>query len=223
MRRRGLIVAVMGPDGAGKSTLVTGLPDALGHPSVVIYMGVNPESTTHSLPTMRWAQRRGMNGTLLPPAVARRVRKPAGRNRALSELRSAVTHLHRLADLAYRFRVGRRASRRGTVVIFDRYVYDARIDVLLGKRSLQHRLYARAVTRWFPAPDLLLVLDAPAEVLFARKREHSVAWLDRLRAEYHALAGDVPHGALIDTAQPADRVLETTAALIRTRLVHDAR
>jgi thymidylate kinase len=213
VRRRGLTVAVMGPDGAGKSTLVTRLPGALGRPSVVIYMGVNPESTTHCLPTMRWAQRRG---PATPPATSR----PRGRVR--SEARAAVTHLHRLADLAYRFAVGRRARRRGAVVIFDRYVYDARIDVLLGQRSLQSRLFARTVLRWFPAPDLLLVLDAPSEVLYARKREHSVAWLDRLRAAYGALVREAPDGAVIDTAQPADRVLEAAAAEIRMRLVGDA-
>jgi thymidylate kinase len=203
----------MGPDGAGKSTLVTRLPAVLGHRSVVIYMGVNPESTTHCLPTMRWAQRRGM---------AARGGDPLASGPPPSALRSAVTHVHRLADLAYRFGVGWRASRRGAVVIFDRYVYDARIDVLLGSRSLQSRLFARAVTRWFPAPDLLLVLDAPSEVLYARKREHPVAWLDQLRAAYGALVRAAPDGALIDTAQPADRVLETAAAQIRMRLVGNA-
>jgi len=219
VRRRGLTVAVMGPDGAGKSTLVTRLPGALGRPAVVIYMGVNPESTTHCLPTMRWAQRRGTAASRADGGAA----APRPRGRVRSEARAAVTHVHRLADLAYRFGVGRRASRRGAVVIFDRYVYDARIDVLLGQRSLQSRLFARMALRWFPAPDLLLVLDAPSEVLYARKREHPVAWLDRLRAAYGALVREAPDGAVIDTAQPADRVLQTAAAEIRMRLVGDAR
>jgi len=39
-RRRGIAVAVLGPDGAGKTTLVSGLRDDLPFPTVVIYMGL---------------------------------------------------------------------------------------------------------------------------------------------------------------------------------------
>jgi thymidylate kinase len=223
MRRRGLLVAVVGPDGAGKSTLVSRLPDAIGHPSLVVYMGVNPESTTHALPTMRWAQRRGMAGGLLPAAVAGVPQRFAARSGGiLSELRAAVNYTHRLADLGYRFAAGWRAARAGQAVVFDRYVYDARIDTLLARQPLSARTYARLVMALFPDPDLLLILDAPSELLYARKGEHSVAWLDGLRAAYGRLADEVPNSVLIDATQPADQVLRSTAAMIRTRLVGDA-
>jgi thymidylate kinase len=220
MRRRGLLVAVVGPDGAGKSTLVSRLPDAIGHPSLVVYMGVNPESTTHALPTMRWAQRRGMAGGLLPAGVPQRFARRRGG--ILPELRAAVTYTHRLADLGYRFAAGWRAARAGQAVVFDRYVYDARIDTLLARQPLSARMYARLVMALFPDPDLLLILDAPSELLYARKGEHSVAWLDGLRAAYGRLADEVPNSVLIDATQPADQVLRSTAAMIRTRLVGDA-
>lgn len=214
---------MVGPDGAGKSTLVSRLPDAIGLPTLVVYMGVNPESTTHALPTMRWAQRRGMAGGLLPAAVAgvpqRLSRRRGG---VLSELRSAVTYTHRLADLGYRFGAGWRAARGGSVVVFDRYVYDARIDTLLARQPLSARVYARIVMALFPDPDLLLILDAPSELLYARKREHPVAWLDRLRAAYGRVADEVPNSFLIDATQPADQVLQSTAAMIRARLAGDA-
>jgi thymidylate kinase len=224
LARRGAIVAVVGPDGAGKSTLVSRLPETLGHPSVVVYMGVNPESTTHSLPTMRWAQRRGVAGGLLPAAAARRLpAAPARRSGAvLAELRAAITFTHRLADLGFRFAVGWRASRGGAVVIFDRYVYDARIDTLLDSQPLSARLYGRLAMALFPDPDLLIVLDAPSELLFERKREHPVERLDRLRAAYKSLAGGVPSSTMIDAGQPADDVLRATADTIRKHLAGDA-
>jgi thymidylate kinase len=74
----------------------------------------------------------------------------------------------------------------------------------------------------FPDPDLLVILDAPSELLYARKHEHSIEWLDQLRAAYGKLANEVPNSVLIDAAQPADQVLHSTAAMIRTRLVGDA-
>ena len=38
--RRGPSVAVLGPDGAGKSTLTRGIADAFGLPARVVYMGL---------------------------------------------------------------------------------------------------------------------------------------------------------------------------------------
>jgi hypothetical protein len=52
---------------------------------------------------------------------------------------------------------------------------------------------------------VLLVLDAPAEVLLARKGEHDLATLDAQRDRYRALA-DRPGGVLVDAAVDADAV-----------------
>jgi thymidylate kinase len=107
-------------------------------------------------------------------------------------------------------------------VIFDRYVYDARIDTLLDSQPLSARLYGRLAMALFPDPDLLIVLDAPSELLFERKREHPVERLDRLRAAYKSLAGEVPSSTMIDAGQPADDVLRATADTIRKHLAGHA-
>jgi thymidylate kinase len=68
--------------------------------------------------------------------------------------------------------------------------------------------------RVYPRPDLTIVLDAPAEVLFARKPEGTPDLLERRRREYLDLAGEINH-AVIDASQPQDRVESAVIALIR--------
>jgi thymidylate kinase len=189
---------VVGPDGAGKTTLVSALPGVLGGDTLVVYMGVNRDSRTHALPSMRWAQRR-------VPAVA-----PA-------RLRRLLTRVHLLLDQAYRVGVGARARRRGRTVIFDRYVYDAEVDAAVEGRDRREQRLLRWIRRRFPAPDLVLVLDAPGEVLFTRKGEHDVERLECLRGAYAVIAGDVPASTLIDVRQDAAAVLSDAVAAIEAR------
>ena len=216
----GVSVAVLGPDGAGKTTLVTALPGALADQPLVVYMGVNRDSQTHALPTMRWAQRR------LTPVPAVATAGPAtsassptrARRRPLVMLRGLITRVHLLLDQAYRVGIGMRARRRGRTVIFDRYLYDAEVDAAVEGRGARERRVLRWIRRRFPAPDLVVVLDAPGEVLFARKGEHDVERLDRLRRAYADIARDVPAVAVIDVRQDAAAVLaEAVTAIERCR------
>lgn len=197
---------MLGPDGAGKTTLVSALPDALGGDPLVVYMGVNRDSQTHALPTMRWAQRR------VPPAPPVRTAAPAR-----ARLRHLVTRTHLMLDQAYRAGIGMRERRRGRTVIFDRYLYDAEVDAAVEGRGRREQQVLRWIRRRLPAPDLVLVLDAPADVLFARKGEHDVARLDRLRRAYADIAGDVPAVAVIDVRQDAAAVLSAAVTAIEAR------
>ena len=208
----GVCVAVLGPDGAGKTTLVSALPEALGDDPLVVYMGVNRDSRTHALPTMRWAQR-----WVAPVAPAAPGATTGARPRPLARLRRIVTRIHLLLDQAYRVGVGMRARRRGRTVIFDRYVYDAEVDAAVEGRDRREQQVLRWIRRRFPAPDLVVVLDAPGHVLFARKGEHDAERLDRLRRAYAAIAADVPAVAVIDVRQDPAAVLSDAVAAIEAR------
>jgi thymidylate kinase len=88
----------------------------------------------------------------------------------------------------------------GRMVVFDRYVYDA---LVAAHRSsgLPKWLYMWVLGHACPAPDLVLVLDAPGEVMFARKGEESPEVLETQRQGLLALRGRVPHVQVVDATR----------------------
>jgi hypothetical protein len=63
---------------------------------------------------------------------------------------------------------------------------------------------------------VLVVLDAPAEVLLARKGEHDVPALEAQRERYRALAERLG-GVLVDAGRDADTVRRDVTALVWRR------
>ncbi len=72
--------------------------------------------------------------------------------------------------------------------------------------SWRQRVTAALVLRMSRAPDLIVVLDLPGEVAFARKGEQDVATLNEWRTSYRALeSGSVPL-VVLDATQPIAEV-----------------
>ena len=70
-----------------------------------------------------------------------------------------------------------------------------------------------AFGRLMPWPDAVAVLDAPGEVLYARKREHSPNVLEHQRQRYRDTF--VPRGArLISTINGVDAAISEASALV---------
>jgi thymidylate kinase len=213
---RGLSVAIIGPDGAGKSTLVHALHSAAVVPAEIVYMGYNPGSTTHCLPTTRWMQRRGARARGGCPLANPGLPRSASRTRLLLRaLRELLGLAHQLLEYAYRFSVAYAARCRGTMVLFDRYVYDLLIDALVDGTSPWHRVRARLCAQIFPRPDIVLILDAPGSLLFARKGEHTPERLERLRHAYQQIAQTLPCVVYLDARQAPTDVLWAAMATIQ--------
>ena len=220
IRSWGMTVALVGADGAGKSTLARLLRDAdLPRPVETVYMGVNLEASTLMLPTtwllLAAKRRRGGRPDLVatdlgarpgtptgPGARARRPARELARFAVWSTeewLRQVVVALH---------------SARGRIVVFDRhFVADywhadaAAVGAGEARRGAASRAHGWLLRNLYPRPDLTLCLDAPAEVLYARKPEASVAWLEERRRQYLALDSVVPRLVVLDAVRPIEAVL----------------
>ncbi len=110
----------------------------------------------------------------------------------------------RLTSLWRGWTVGLWHRLRGRVVVYDRHGLDALVG--LPRASLKARLRRWILRHAIPDPALVLVLDAPAEVMFARKGEHDVATLDLQRRGYLALAARMPSAEVLDASRDPDAV-----------------
>lgn len=196
-------------------------------PIKYLYMGVSPLSSNHALPTTRLlsAARRalGRNADMAgPPNPTRRRPPPANPARRIPyEARRLLILANRVAEEAYRQRIARGYRRRGVVVVSDRdffadyYAHDiANPDP---NRSLASKLHGYVLRRYYRRPDLIIFLDAPAELLFARKGEGSVALIEARRQEYSQLRHQVAQFETVDASQPYETVLQQVVDIIVDR------
>jgi thymidylate kinase len=200
MQRRALTVALLAPDGGGKTTLANQLTKTFYLPSRYIYMGTNIESSTVGLPTTRWIQ-----------AHSRRP-SSAGRLPAWMAARS-LRFVNNMFEQWYRYATSYYHMMRGRLVLFDRYVYDSPGNVV-AKPSLKSRARRWLLSAAAPKPDLVVYLDAPGEVLYARKGEHSPAILEQQRQHYLSLQPHLPQMVVVDATHDADEVRRAVTSLI---------
>jgi thymidylate kinase len=111
-------------------------------------------------------------------------------------------------ETAYRHLVSVRYQRRGYLVVYDRHVlFDS---ATAGKhRQLSDRIFNWIVRNVFPKPSCVLFLDAPPEVLLARKAEGTLEYLERKRQAYIAQGASMPCFVRIDATRPLQEVLES--------------
>ncbi len=185
-------VAIVGPDGSGKTTICRRLRETLELPTRYVYMGVSPDSSTVMLPTTRLLRaikrRLGAPPDTHGPRDPRTLRTSTPRHplkRALRTVKSLLALGNRVAEEWFRQGVTWYYQWRGYVVLFDRhyfpdyYSYD--IAPTDEPRPLARRLHGWMLQHLYPRPDLMIYLDAPAEVLLARKGEGSAEVLEERR------------------------------------------
>lgn len=106
----------------------------------------------------------------------------------------------------------RKASRDG-LVLFDRFHGDLLIDPRRYRYGGAVWL-AKLASRLMPQPDLILFLDAPPEVLLARKQEVSREALERSRERYLQFGNRQRQFLLIDVNRPLEDVIQDVMSRI---------
>jgi len=219
---KGRILTLVGADGAGKSTHARRLASSVAGPATYIYMGSNPVSATHSLPTTRawiWLKRRmGLevhHSGPPQPGLARRPQNPG--RRLLKHLKSLGVVIFKASEELYRLSLAESLARRGHLVVLDRHPYlDYHQRRLLNGGWLRwgDRLHALLLRRVYPRPSELVLLDAPAEILHARKPEGTLEALRARRQEYLDLVEVLPRDIRMTVLDAAAAEHEVAARLL---------
>lgn len=212
-----ITVAIVGADGSGKSTVADRL---LAQPHLrlkYMYMGASIDQSNFSLPTSRWLmnlKRRRLAPLLgesgqLPPARLMSDEMNAGAPRG--RVVKALGMINRVAEEWYRQFVVWGYRIRGYSVICDRhFLYEHFPNVSTQdpeEQLLSVRIHAFLLRHFYPHPDLTLFLDAPAEVLHARKPEWTLDHLEHQRTGITEQGRSGRNFVRIDATQPADAVM----------------
>lgn len=207
-------VALIGPDGAGKTTLTKMVLESGVLPFRYLYMGVDISKSNVALPTSRLvdALKRRYEGPPQPGPRPMDGREGASTltRRFLRSCRAGLRLTNRIVEACYRQLVSWSYELRGFVVLYDRhFIFDfsPEIQADLGD-SLERRLYWGFLDRLYPRPDLVIFLDAPGEVLFARKGESTVAELERRRQAFLRHGDRLNNFVRVDATRPLDEVYD---------------
>ena len=197
----GLLVAVMGPDGVGKSTLVQHLVQS-----------VRPlfrrDRVFHWRPMLLWRRKDASDTT-----------SPHSRPPYTTWWSTARLFAHLLDYWLGYWLLIRPLLARSGLVVFDRYFHDVLADPIRYRFGGALWL-ARSIARFVPKPDLLLILDAPGQVILSRKLEVLPEELLRQRSIYIQFASSFCHSRIIDSAAPPARVVAEAGKVIADHLAN---
>ncbi len=195
LRPQGVSVAFLGPDGAGKSSVIHTIGPKLAK--------VFPRWTCWGFaPSPLSFFRRGERSTAEPLGLP-------PRTLAVSLVRLAYWFAYH----TFSFVTIRLAIARSTLVLYDRHF----VDILVDQKRYRYGGPAgllRLLWRFVPKPDLVVLLDAPPEILQARKREVPFEVTARQRDAYLALIRTLPNGRVVDASMSRARVADADSEII---------
>lgn len=223
----GRILTLIGADGAGKSTQAQRLCALIGERAVYMYLGSNPSAATHTLPSTRaWLWLKGLLGSARhrpgPPEPGPTPRPRRAFVRALQHLKSVVALGPRVSDELYRLFLAEYLAHRGHLVVADRHPYSdyhaRRVRGTGGWLRWGDRIHGLLLVWVYPRPKGLTLLDAPAEVLHARKHEGSLMAVRARRQEYLALTSSLGEGCVrvVDVDRPEHEILRDLLRLAQS-------
>jgi thymidylate kinase len=196
----GLNLVFLGPDGAGKSSVIRVVGQELA--------GAFARTTCYGF---------------APPLLHRRRRHtPTGRPHGLpprsflTSVLRAVFYWFAYYTFGYYVTV-HLALARNTLVLHDRHFVDALVDPWRYRYGGPLWLL-RLMWRLIPKPDLIILLDAPPGVLQARKQEVPFEETARQREAYLSLMGTMRNGYVVDAARPLEMVVGDVNGIIMRHL-----
>lgn len=205
-------IAIIGADGAGKTTIAKMLESAYPDEVKYLYLGASIESGDYRLPTsslilylkLRSYKKKAKRKGITDPSYIS-THHNEHRNVEYGRVGSVLRLINRLLEGYYRQFIAWRFQLQGYTIVCDRDLF---IDSMINRHSRRRldRLYIWILKHFFPKPHLVIFLDAPAETLLARKGEGTVAWLEEWREAYLAAGEMLPNFVTVDASQELESV-----------------
>jgi len=187
----GLVIAILGPDGAGK----TAVGDKI---KVKLSPAFRKIKSYHLRPYVIGNRGKKNNSPVSNP------HGEAPRN--IIESITKLLYFWIDYTFGYLFRI-RLYKVKSTLVHFDRYYHDLLIDPLRYRYGAPMWL-ARLISRLIPKPDLFIILDAPAEVIYKRKQEVSFEEILRQREAYIEFSKSQANSVILNTDTSLEKTVE---------------
>lgn len=208
-------VALIGADGAGKTTIANKLQKSYPRPLKYIYMGLNIESSNYALPTSRLILRLKLIaikkkaeeiGNTDPEFLT--THHIAHRSQKRNKLGVFLRTFNRLAEAWYRQFISCIFQLQGYIVLYDRhFLFDtAPFPGQEHSQPFADRAYRWLLANLGPQTDLVIFLDADPETLLSRKQEVPLEYLANKRASFLAQGQRTSNFVRIDATQPIDKV-----------------
>ncbi len=179
-------IVILGPDGAGKSSVIRGLIGELNQRGRVVKM-------RHLKPRIVM-RRLGESVTI--------VVDPHGKPPRSALISLAKIFVWLMEEwYAYLFQ-----ERKAELLLCDRYYHDLLVDPIRYRYGGPMSI-ARLIGTLMPQPRLWVLLDAPAEVLQARKQEVPPEETARQRQAYLSQVKKQRNYVIVDASQPLDKVI----------------
>jgi len=202
----GIIVALLGPDGAGK----TAIGDQLQLKLKTIFQ---EQTRFHLRPRFLWKSNGSEKNAVTNP------HGKASRGVILSFAKLIYFWLdYALGYLLYINPL----KKKGHFVLFDRYYYDVLIDTKRYRYS--GPVWIVRFVGWFiPEPDLYIILDAPPEIIHARKQEVPLEETRKQRCAYLKFAEETPNTFVLNTEQTLEETVNEALTVIQKKLVNKSK
>jgi thymidylate kinase len=214
-------VALIGGDGAGKTTIANTIIHSSGLPMKYLYMGLSTRSSNYALPTSRlvlFIKQRMYKKSVQTSKTHLPEEMPASQleysEKTHGWIWNTVRFLNRLAEAWYRQIIAINYQLRGYIVVFDRHFFfdtaPGAINSEKQKLLFLDRFFFWIMSHLYPRPTLAIFLDAPPNLLYQRKLEATPEYLEQQRNVFLEQGKKLDHFEIVDASEPLEKVIVDT-------------
>lgn len=192
---QGVMVAFLGTDGSGKSTIIDGLPAYIGNTfddNQIKYYHWRPGFIKSPK-----GEKSGSKSNTTEPHKLKPYSKPI----------SLIKFLYFNLDYIFGYWLSvRKHLVKNELVVFDRYYYDYYLDKYRYRFDVSDRI-VYAFSHTIPKPDITFLLVGDPKILYERKKELSVEELDKQIQRLKESQKKIPYSKIVDVNQTIETVL----------------